>query len=899
MKVFKPQRLGVLHRVVEHRRRYTFVVSVLVYVPLEEPRKLLTEMTMWREIGLELPNGVADEGFPKPYGELLLTAFAYPSPASDAHAVVRAQVGPIDKRLAVFGDRFWEGDEISQPKRFERIPIDWAHAFGGEALAENPVGKGVTVTKTDKGDVLLLPNIEDPERLIVSKGDRPPPAGFAGYDVMWPQRYRKLGSYDGRWLETLFPGPAEDFDATFYNSAPPDQRLDEFFAGDESIVLEGMHPEKARIEAKLEKLVVRAFAWQTSDGAEPVCRPIGTRLDTVHLFPHRERALLIFRGTLPVGEDDADDIEHLMIAAEDPTAPRDVEHYERVRALRLDRKRGALYGMKDQDLLPPESVGWTVRIDPGDVGEMTRREHIALHQALRGRERAIAKRREELAKDGHDPDVYLPAANPHVDTGPDPYDIDAVIAFTEKAMADLEWTEKESAGKRAAVDREARERFAAAGFDWDKEKQSVAKKNAGPPKYSADEHLGALHDLARIANENGKPNAALESDLSNPEFEAMLREMETRRREGYRMTVQEQHPATADEDARQMLRALVQLAIEHRESLAQRDLTCADLHGLDLSEMDLKGAFLEGADLRGVVLYRAQLSNAVLARADLTGADLTGADLSGATLAAATLRDTNLSDTVLIRTKLTRAVLDGVAFANARMRSTDFLEAEFRAADFSSIDAEQLIFMRADLRKAAFVGARLTRSMFIECNVEGVDFTGCDLGKVQFISTKGDGATFLSARLYNAVFVHDSSFARCEFASSELLSSNFRMTPLCEASFAGAKLDGSDFSKCDLRSAKMHRIVARGALFIRSDLRGADLRGADLLGAIMQKANLRGTDLRGANISRGDVSLARLDQGTKIDDALLIDTRVHPLFDASLNPSRMAAPPVEPQEPHG
>ena len=40
MKGLKPQRLSMLHRFVEHERAHTMVVSVLVYVPFEAPRKL-------------------------------------------------------------------------------------------------------------------------------------------------------------------------------------------------------------------------------------------------------------------------------------------------------------------------------------------------------------------------------------------------------------------------------------------------------------------------------------------------------------------------------------------------------------------------------------------------------------------------------------------------------------------------------------------------------------------------------------------------------------------------------------------------------------------------------------------------------------------------------------------
>ena len=80
---------------------------------------------------------------------------------------------------------------------------------------------------------------------------------------------------------------------------------------------------------------------------------------------------------------------------------------------------------------------------------------------------------------------------------------------------------------------------------------------------------------------------------------------------------------------------------------------------------------------------------------------------------------------------------------------------------------------------------------------------------------------------------------------------------------------------------------------MRTNLAGANLRGADLLGAVLQKAKLQGTDLTGANLSRADLSLAQVDDGTSVDEALMLDTRVDPRYQP---PKAARGAKAEPQE---
>ena len=100
---------------------------------------------------------------------------------------VTLQVGSLQRRLAVFGDRFWKrgGSSHTPPRPFETMPLTWKYAYGGKALREgnevpngyNPHGKGYVLVGEDAEGV-ALPNVEDPEQLVTTWNRKPVPMTF-------------------------------------------------------------------------------------------------------------------------------------------------------------------------------------------------------------------------------------------------------------------------------------------------------------------------------------------------------------------------------------------------------------------------------------------------------------------------------------------------------------------------------------------------------------------------------------------------------------------------------------------------------------------------------------------------------------------------------------------------
>lgn len=437
MKTIKPQKLGLLHRVLEDGGDCYLVVTILAFFSLGPPGALLSEVDLWKFVAAELgKDAVLDMGMPKPRGELLISGRAHPPSGRATACAVRVQLGAVDKTLYAIGDRTFQRGVPTEPVPFTEMPIVWERAFGGPGFALNPVGKGAQPIQTDAGEIHPLPNIELPGQLITSPDDRPAPAGFGPIDLLWPQRYAKIGTYDAAWLKERFPGFAEDTDLGMFNAAPEDQQIQGFFQGDERMVLENLHPTKPRIEAALPGIATRAFLNRKTGEGE-VFGEVAMHLETVHLFPHAERGVLLFRGVALVDEDDAADVLQIVIGAETLGEPRPAEHYRDVLRQRLDPKTGHLASLRDGDLLPPLPAGARPPRETSDVERLLESDgRLRKNLEAGARRRAEENRRKARAtvvELGLDPAQFGldEAEEPAIDAEEAVPDIEALGPFVE------------------------------------------------------------------------------------------------------------------------------------------------------------------------------------------------------------------------------------------------------------------------------------------------------------------------------------------------------------------------------------------------------------------------------------------------------------------------------------
>lgn len=239
--------------------------------------------------------------------DVIVNALAY-SPHGKAVDLVDVamMVGPLQKRLRVFGDRVWDGGLTgmiaSTPIRFDRKPIVFERAFGGwdksdpdpqrhRLYSPNPIGTGFA-TRSSQLVGQLLPNVELPAQLISRWDDRPPPAGFGAIASYWSPRLERGGTYDDAWLKSKFPLLPDDFDPRFHQCALPDQQVAGYLRGGEGVSLLNL-TESGVLSFTLPKV---ALAFTTRFGKEQ--EEHRATLQSVVIEPEVPQVIMVWHSAL-------------------------------------------------------------------------------------------------------------------------------------------------------------------------------------------------------------------------------------------------------------------------------------------------------------------------------------------------------------------------------------------------------------------------------------------------------------------------------------------------------------------------------------------------------------------------------------------------------------------------
>jgi hypothetical protein len=249
---------------------------------------------------IKLPSDVS---LIKPGTDVLLLGSAYAPGAHATEMDVSLVMGPLRKTVRVFGDRVWErsgpGHAISRAAPFDKMPLVWERAFGGtdradgESLAEprNPVGTGYRVRKSEQElEGTSLPNLEDPEHLIGSWKDAPPPVCYAPICGHWEPRKGYAGTYDAEWQKQRAPFLPEDFDPRFCQLAPPGLVAPGYLAAGTAVEVRGATPSGL---LRFQLPPVRVEVTYVLDGS-PQVRP--ANLDTVIIEANDNRLVLVWRA---------------------------------------------------------------------------------------------------------------------------------------------------------------------------------------------------------------------------------------------------------------------------------------------------------------------------------------------------------------------------------------------------------------------------------------------------------------------------------------------------------------------------------------------------------------------------------------------------------------------------
>jgi len=845
VKIIKPDNLALLFKSFVWGAKCYLSLGACAFFHLDArlPNRLMPEQDMWPFVQDALDKGeVFDFAYPKVRGEFLVygSCFAaHPVPALD----VAVRIGGLAKKLAVFGNRWWQAGGIpGTPEPFQRVPITYNYAYGGPAYPPNPRGKGHEADATGRQP---LPNIQDPARLMGSPKETPPVSGLTAYPLTWPQRTRQLGKFDGNWLVESWPHFPADTNLEFFNTAPENQRLDGFFKGDETIEILHMHPRQERIVSALPAIRARLFVQQ-SEGGKEVFREVPARAETVWLFPDRECGIVLYRGTTVVADEEYEDVLHVLAAWEDLGEPaRSVAEYQAVLQEQL-----APPPPPEEPAAPPPPEEPVVPAPPpaGDTG--------AINPALAGlaaeAEALMATAAAEMKKFGIDPEAAMKKFMP-LQMESKPASLDDLMAMATRLQEETKTT------------------LAKFGLDEAAAQKLLAPKPTAPTP-SPEEIIGRLRK-AGIANPEIETQINAAHKMGQEALEA-LKELE----KGKEQAVAGFEQAAAETAALKPPPRTTALTVADVLDRRQRgeSLSDLDLTGLDFTGCDLAGADFTGSVMTKTIFRKANLKGTVFRDAVLTESDFTEAVMERAVLAGANAAQGTF----------TRAVLSGADLSRGDFTGADFRDGSAKRAFLSGAVFEKALLMglkgeKAQAAQAVFTGADLTEADFNQADLTGGDFSNTNLSQAVFTGARADGLRLYGAKGEATVF-GGCSLARSR-ADKDTVLENLRLSRanLTEANWEGARLiraqlvetilDGADFSRCDLSGAATFRVSAKGTNFMKANFHEANLTGINLFKGSLRKARLTRADLQFSNLYGVDLYKAKLGK-TNLTDTNIKNT---------------------------
>ncbi|NUP14097.1 MAG: DUF2169 domain-containing protein [Polyangiaceae bacterium] len=713
----------------------------------------------------------------------------------NGHAVpecpVRFSVGDWTKILRVVGPRVWSDDDPTRPVPFTEMPMSYSHAFGGAGYPQNPIGRGFNTTEVH--------NIEGADEVTRSRGDRPVPAGFGPLSANWPPRSGKLGKGKNPKGRVFFP---EDFDWSFFQSAPSDQQLRGYLRGDEEVVFQNLHPSHQVLTTRLPGTRVRAFV----NDIRSKFREVKMNLDTLFAEVDQGFIYLTWRGVEPVSDFDLRDVKSVLFASEDASeAPRSVDHY-RASLEAFERDPRSL-----DNALPPNLLS--------DAEKREIERNIAAANAAKEASAQSAGGAPDPS--GLPPDIAakLKAFDPKTQERM-AQSLSALMARAAKQGVDL------SAHLAAALDRTKPAPPAPGGG------KSPASGSPAGLKATMAQLSTRMESLRSQAGETGHPHSAEFAEYDRRKNDPKLKAVGL---DGSADASTEPGPG---------------------KDLSGADLTGHDLGGRDLTGANLERALLTKASLKGAKLTGAKMKGAIMSEADLSGADLAEADLTEALLEKAVARGASLRGATLTRTIFHETDLTGADLTGAKGSTTVFSKADLSEATLAQVRFHKAVGAEAKLERAKLQSAELVECVFANCHAKEAVFDGATLTKTSFfgatlaaasfLEAKGEGTSWIEADLTGAELSHahlpqgifnEARASKARFYGANLKQGRFYRTVLeradltranlYEANFTRASLDYAKFVESNLFDARLIQVTSTGADFERANLKKAMVEADD------------------------------------------------------------------------
>lgn len=664
-------------------------------------------------------------------------------PSMSVRLAVYRQQALLDKTIHVYGDR----GQSAQPEPFAEMPLSWDRARRGGG--DNPLGR----------DAHNLVDPVNPRR----------PAGFGPLLPEWPSRRRLFGAVDPGTLKAPGVELPAGFDWRALHAAPPDQIIG-LLAGDEWIVLDGVHYTLPRLQTQLPG--IRAAArWHTVQAGElGPANDLTMYGDLLMIDADREICSVVWRGSFVLHDGSPE--TQVFVGSHTPGTtidwPQKAPRRPRTVAVRSDRPAGvgalpfvAATGTRPAilDMKPPE-----VSLPAG----------------------AASRPGTTLPPDDDDAPPSLPFQRPprSAPPAPPPSDIiDEPSVVTDPIV--------ESEARRAVM----------------------AKLEAGAA-FSDDSY----------------PNADLRGlDFSDRMMSGCnLTGADLRGASLAKARLQDAKLTSADLRGADLSGADLARVDGRKAHLDDANLEGATMTDADFSLSQARGAQatkLNGARLR---LVQADWSGAQLSHANLPDSDLAGARVLGARFVQTNLDGSRMNDLKgdeaifddgdVSRAHLVGASLVGASLRNAAAIGATFDNANLEDADFSGATLRQLSLIRAQLVQATFERADLTKAHLRHAAGDAPVFRDARLDDADLRQARLPGAVFDRATLRKVIAVR-ADFSRGSFVGADLSNACLRPARLAGCNLSRAKVAGADFRDADLSNANLFGVDRQTAKLAGCKLR--------------------------------------------------------------------------------
>jgi uncharacterized protein YjbI with pentapeptide repeats len=703
----------------------------------------------------------------KSCGEWFVTGKAWTPGGRPATSVPCSfRLGAAEKSFAVIGDRRWVGELVpamSEPEPFTEMELRMERAYGGPGYAPNPYGRG----REPRGGEVELPNLEQPRDLVRAPSSAPEPVVTGPLPVTWPERARFGGTYDAKYMRERWPWLPSDLDWRFFLEAPPEQRIEGFFAGNERFEAYNLHPTEPAVRSQLPCILPRLFLdWTPPGASEPVFQELSLRLDTVVWDGAIGKLLLTWRGLIEVGTEALDEVRHLFVAHDPLAGP----HRS---ASELQARFEALLRAEEDEEREAE-------------GEPPPSEGSAEEAAAAQDEDAPAE--EERAPEPTPEELELEAS---------------LAAMQEKlAAAGIKPPSEDAEAPPQPSLPELAERLRASGAMTPELEEMLRELEAPEPEPDAEPEPPTppsppvLEGRALVEAAIAEGSPLIDLDLTGADLSSL--DLSGRDLSGSIL-------AKANLQGANLSRARLRGC-----KLAEADLVGANLVGADASGADFTAATLQWADLFEATVEDATFDQAQMKQARLERTQAARASFVEAFLTSAVMTQSDFREADFERATLAKIGAAGACFADATLEDADAEQALFdgalmtkvrasglraEAARFRRVDAEDSFWERARLSRADFSGSRLTRADFSDAVLIGASASACSMRGARFDRANAHSLGASTSDLMEACF------ESADLSYADLRGSNLFAAELWRAKTQHALLEGAELGRTKLEGS--------------------------------------------------------------------------------------------------